>query len=118
MPLDPVLAEDVRAWFQRAATDLRSAKDDLAAEPPILEDAVFHCQQAAEKAMKGYLTAHQQPFGKTHDLRQVGKACLEIDAALGDMVERAMPLTLYAWKYRYPGAPRRWSGERSSERWP
>jgi prevent-host-death family protein len=31
---------------------------------------VFHAQQAAEKAMKGYLSWHDQAFRKTHDLDQ------------------------------------------------
>ena len=105
MPLDPVLAEDIRAWFRKAATDLRSAEADSSATPPILEDLVFHCQQAAEKAIKGFLTAHQQPFGKTHDLRELGKDCMRIDPALTPLIERAMPLTWYAWRFRYPGTP-------------
>ena len=105
MPLDPVLAEDTRAWFRKAATDLRGAEADSSATPPILEDLVFHCQQAAEKAIKGFLTAHQQPFGKTHDLRELGKARMRIDSALAPLMERAMPLTWYAWKFRYPGTP-------------
>jgi hypothetical protein len=39
---------------------LRGADIDLAASPPIIEDMLFHCQQAAEKAMKGFLTAHDR----------------------------------------------------------
>lgn len=66
---------------------------------------MFHCQQAAEKAMKGLLTFHQQPFAKTHDLRELSKACLRMEPALGWILEQAMPLTWYAWKYRYPGSP-------------
>jgi len=105
MPLDPVLLTDTRAWFRKASTDLRSAEVDLAAAPPILEDVVFHCQQAAEKAMKGFLTYHQRPFGKTHDLRELGKACVLIDTTLAPLIERAVPLTWYAWRFRYPGLP-------------
>jgi len=74
MPLDPVLLLDTKAWFRKAMIDLRSAEADLAASPPILEDVVFHCQQAAERAIKGFLTFHQEPFGKTHDLRELAKA--------------------------------------------
>ncbi|MDH5429312.1 MAG: HEPN domain-containing protein [Nitrospirota bacterium] len=40
---------EARAWFQKAANDLRGADIDLAATPPLIEDALFHCQQAAEK---------------------------------------------------------------------
>jgi HEPN domain-containing protein len=115
MPLDPVLLADTRAWFRKAAIDLRSVEVDLAATPPILEDAVFHCQQAAEKAMKGFLTYHQQPFGKTHDLRELGKACIQIDRSLEPPVERSMPLTSYAWRFRYPGNPEELALEEAQE---
>jgi HEPN domain-containing protein len=55
MPLDPVRIEDTKAWFSRAHEDLRAAAIGLEADPPLLEDALFHCQQAAEKAEKGLL---------------------------------------------------------------
>jgi HEPN domain-containing protein len=47
----------VRSWLKKAAGDLRGADIDLAASPPFIEDMLFHCQQAAEKSMKGFLTA-------------------------------------------------------------
>jgi HEPN domain-containing protein len=105
MPFDPVLLLDTKAWFRKVAIDLRSAEADLVATPPILEDVVFHCQQAAEKAIKGFLTYHQQPFGKTHDIRELGKACAPCEPTLAALLERAMPLTWYAWRFRYPGSP-------------
>jgi HEPN domain-containing protein len=55
------LIADTRSWLIKAANDLRGAEIDLAAEPPLLEDAVFQCQQAAEKAFKAFLTFHNQP---------------------------------------------------------
>jgi hypothetical protein len=45
------------------------ARIDLAASPPLIGDALFHCQQAAEKGMKGFLTMHDRIFQKTHDPR-------------------------------------------------
>ena len=56
MPHDPLLIAETRAWFTRAANDLRAADHEFSAIPPLLEDIVFHYQQAAEKAMKGFLT--------------------------------------------------------------
>lgn len=103
MPLDPVRAADTRAWLNRAVMDLRAASIDLAAEPPVLDDMVFHCQQAVEKSLKSLLTWHDQPFGKTHNLETLGEACLRLDPSLRALVDRAVPLTEYAWKYRYPG---------------
>ena len=105
MPLDPVLLSDTRAWFHKAMVDLRSAEADLRVAPPILDDAVFHCQQAAEKAIKGFLTYHQQPFTETHDLGDLGKACAPRDPTLAPVLEHAAPLTGYFRKFRYPGFP-------------
>ena len=66
----------------RANDDLRGAEIDLAAAPPLLGDAAFHCQQAAEKALKGLLTWHDREFRKTHDLVELGGQCVAIDASL------------------------------------
>jgi HEPN domain-containing protein len=115
MQHDPVLVQDTRAWFRKVAVDLRSAEAALAADPPVLEDLVFHCQQAAEKAMKGFLTWHQRDFGKTHDLRELGRACAQVDEVLGPLMERAMPLTRYAWRFRYPGDPEEPSDEEARQ---
>jgi HEPN domain-containing protein len=105
MPHDPLRIAETRAWFTKAANDLRAADHEFSAVPPLLDDIVFHCQQAAEKAMKGFLTWHNRPFRKTHSLEEIGEQCLEIDPTLKSLVDRAVPLTDYAWKFRYPGGP-------------
>jgi HEPN domain-containing protein len=76
---------------------------------------VFHCQQAAEKALKGFLTWHQVPFRKTHNLEEVGEQCLRLDPTLKDLIDRAAPLTEYAWKFRYPGEPGAPTAEETQE---
>jgi HEPN domain-containing protein len=98
-------AAEVREWLGKAALDLRGARIDLDARPPLLEDALFHCQQAVEKTLKAFLVWHDKPFRKTHSLEEIGRACCAIDAALTDLVDEAVPLTEYAWAFRYPGAP-------------
>ena len=64
---------------------------------------MFHCQQVAEKSLKGFLTWHDQPFRRTHSLEELGEACLSIDASLKSVIDPVVPLTQYAWKFRYPG---------------
>ncbi len=105
MPLDPVRMADTQGWLMKAANDLRGAEIDLAATPPLVDDALFHCQQAAEKALKAFLTFHNRPFRKTHSLEELGEACLGIDAMLKPIIDEAVPLTEYAWAFRYPGNP-------------
>lgn len=101
----PESLAEAQASFHKAANDLRGATIDLAASPPLLEDALFHCQQAAEKAMKGFRSAHEQPFKKTHDLDELGRACEARDPSLVPLLTPARDLTVFAWEYRYPGSP-------------
>jgi len=100
-----VRAADTRAWLSRAKDDLRGAEIDLAASPPLRGDAAFHCQQAVEKALKAFLTWHDRPFRKTHDLVELGAECVAIDPPLEPHLRGTAPLTEYAWRYRHPGEP-------------
>jgi HEPN domain-containing protein len=64
---------------------------------------LFHCQQAVEKSLKAFLAWHDKPFRKTHSLEELGAACEAIDATLKSVVDPAVPLTEFAWAFRYPG---------------
>jgi HEPN domain-containing protein len=94
---------EVRAWLVKAANDLKAAEVDLAASPPLLEDSLFHCQQAAEKAMKAFLAANDKIFRKTHDLDELAKNCEELDPSLAPILDTARDLSVFAWVFRYPG---------------
>jgi HEPN domain-containing protein len=102
MPPD-ARAKEAAAWLERAGQDLRAAEIDLAVVPPLLADAAFHCQQAVEKALKGLLTRHDHPFRRTHDLGELGIACVEHEPALEPLLRASAPLTEYAWRFRCPG---------------
>ena len=65
---------DTLAWFEKVRKDLRYAEIDLAAEPPAPEDALYHCQQAAEKALKRFLVWHDQPFPPDARSGETGQA--------------------------------------------
>jgi len=101
--MQPEKMAEVRAWLTKEADDLRGADLDLAAAPPLIKDALFHCQQAAEKAMKGFLTAHDRIFRKTHDLNELAMACEALDQGLKEALLAARDLTVFAWEFRYPG---------------
>lgn len=103
MPPDPERIREVRSWFVKANEDFRSARAGLDAVPPITGDAAFHSQQAVEKAMKGFLTWHDRPFRKIHNLVELGQACAATEPALGPILARSAPLTDYVWRFRYPG---------------
>lgn len=105
MPHDPDLVAETRAWLAKAWLDLAAADHELTAEPPFVEDIVFHSQQAVEKSFKSLLTWHGKPFRKTHSLEELGEQILGVEPELRTIVDRAVPLTDYAWKFRYPGDP-------------
>ena len=70
-----------------------------------------------EKSVKAFLTWHDQPFRKTHDLEEVGLACIAIDPTLAGIAREAGVLTAFAWRLRYPGAPDIPDGEETQEMW-
>ena len=102
---DPTRVADTRAWLDKAEMDLHAARNGLEAAPPLLEDVLFHCQQAVEKVLKGFLTWHDSPFRKTHDLGVIGQQCVELDNSLESLCLGAAELPVYAWVFRYPGEP-------------
>jgi len=62
-------------------------------------------QQAAEKALKAFLTWRDVPFRKTHDLAEIGQQCIAVDRSLEALCRSAEGLTTFAWIFRYPGEP-------------
>lgn len=105
MEASPALLEETQAWLKKASNDLRSAKYVLTSQPPLTDTSVFHSEQAVEKTFKAFLTFHQIVFRKTHSIDEIGQQCVQVDATLSELVDCAVPLTEYAWTYRYPGDP-------------
>ncbi|MDP2996861.1 MAG: HEPN domain-containing protein [Bryobacterales bacterium] len=98
-------SDEAREWLRRAQADLRIARLALNDRPPLTSEALYHCQQAVEKALKGFLAFHDQPIRKSHDLRELGEQIAALDTSLREIVEAAYPLTEFASRFRYPGAP-------------
>jgi predicted nucleotidyltransferase/HEPN domain-containing protein len=98
-------AKDTAEWMRKSGSDLRMAEAGLALSPPDVGNALYHCQQAAEKAMKALLYWQDVPFHKTHELEKLGKDCVARDASLGSLFTRAGSLSDYVYLFRYPGVP-------------
>ena len=95
--------ELTKSWLTKAEHDLDSAKK-LSEEPnPLFDTAIYHCQQVAEKALKGYLAFLDQPLEKTHDIRVLVQMGIQTDARFSRLMEDAERLTPYAEEFRYPG---------------
>lgn len=87
------LLDETRAWLVRAVEDLAAV---ALTAPATLRSALFHCQQAAEKSLKAFLTWHQKPFPTTHNLTVLSGLCSELDASLDAAVAPALALTRFA----------------------
>lgn len=103
---DPEKVAECRSWLDRAWADLDSARILLAARPERSDTAVFHCQQAAEKAWKALLFWNDVSFRRTHELEQLGKACVAVDPSLAALVERAEDLTQFCMALSVSGGRR------------
>jgi HEPN domain-containing protein len=95
-------AQEVRQWMQKAEHDLIAATQLIKLDPPLTDIAVYHCQQAAEKALKAYLMEQDTPFTKTHDLDELVAYCASLDPGFAGLSEAAAILTPYAVVFRYP----------------
>jgi len=96
-------AQLVRSWLTKARNDLASARVLAASDPPLLDTAVYHCQQAAEKAVKGYLVFCDQEFERVHDIELLIRAAALYAPEFINWIETGIELTPYARIYRYPG---------------
>ena len=66
--------------------------------------AVYHCQQAAEKAVKAFLVHHGRAYEQTHDIEVSVDLAAEINPAFSNLSDAADALTPYATRFRYPNA--------------
>lgn len=94
--------ELVRGWLLKASHDLGAAQVLGASKKALLDVAIYHCQQAGEKALKGFLVFWDQRVEKTHDLRALLRKAMVIEPRLGVIWDAAEHLTPYATAYRYP----------------
>ncbi len=100
--MDEAKQELVRSWLRKAASDLAAARLLGASSPAILDAAMYHCQQAAEKALKAYLVFYGESVPKSHDLGLLLDRATAIEPVLETWRDMADRLTPLATLYRYP----------------
>jgi len=93
--------EAVNRWLQVAEVD-RNAAQALLAVLSLRPSAPFHCQQALEKLLKGFLTLAGKRGGKTHALDRLGDAAAKSFPELAELVTTAKNWSDWAFIYRYP----------------
>ena len=90
-------------WMAKAKRDLEAAQRMIDCADPLLNTGTYHCQQAAEKVLKGWLTFRSVSVTKTHDLVHLVRECQKLDAGFQELFEMADFLSPFAVDFRYPG---------------
>ena len=91
-----------KEWFDIAEIDLSSANHLLTMHPHPIEIICYHCQQSAEKHLKGFLVLNNHEVIKTHDLVLLKKLCCEYDVEFEKLDDECLRLTDYSVNVRYP----------------
>ena len=87
-------------WMVKAEHDLLSAKKLF--ETGLYDTAIFHTQQCAEKALKGFLTFKSLPIQKTHDIVLLKKLCSETNSSFDTLLDAVVFLNTRDIQFRYP----------------
>ena len=94
--------ERVRAWMAKASHDFKAVQRLCTGVDAPLDVAIYHCQQAAEKIVKGYLCHVGAPIEKTHDVERLIKLATVHEPAFANWLDEAEIITPYATRFRYP----------------
>jgi HEPN domain-containing protein len=95
--------EYARDWLRRAKSNLARARSGKIKEEILYEDLCFDCQQAAEKAIKAFLISIDKEFPPTHSIARLLEIVSETKTEVPAEIHKAIALTDYAVKTRYPG---------------
>lgn len=96
-------------WFEKGKHDLDVAKNEL--ENQGWTDVIcFHCQQAVEKYLKGFLVANGIDVSKIkkwhiHDLPLLLRECQKLNPQLEKFQDYCEIITTYYIEARYPMDP-------------
>jgi HEPN domain-containing protein len=92
----------VKQWIEKADHDLGTGQVTYLYLPQYRDTIAFHCQQAAEKYLKGFLLFLDIPFKRQHSLNYLlGLLSQKIEIS-NDLYDNASELEDFAVEIRYP----------------
>jgi HEPN domain-containing protein len=95
--------ELLQQWLDKANDDLRAAEYLSTMHHPTPDEIIcYHCQQSAEKYLKGFLFLHDIEPPKTHDLNELLNMCVNLHNSLSVLLPNLSILKTYAVMPRYP----------------
>jgi HEPN domain-containing protein len=94
--------KEVQEWHKIAAIDLKTAEYLKNMKPLPIEIICYHCQQSAEKYLKGYIVFYGIAPPRMHDLDELCKICLKYSNTFKNIADQCSDLTAYGVQPRYP----------------
>jgi HEPN domain-containing protein len=94
--------ELVAEWFKFADDDIDTVLLLKEMRPQHFEIICYHCEQAVEKYLKGFLVSRDQMPPKTHDLTNLCNLCLEYDSNFTNLLSQCSYLKQFGVQPRYP----------------
>jgi len=93
-----------QSWVRKAESDLLAADNNLASERIPFDAVCFHCQQGAEKYLKGLLAYFKGEVLRIHDLLALLESIKQlVTTGVPDAIRDAcIILNPYAIEVRYP----------------
>ena len=92
---------DVKEWFMIADQDFDSAIFLTNMYPKPLEIICYHCAQATEKYLKGFLEYNDIIPEKTHDLIKLINKCISIDESFKQLIIKCKHIDRFTNQIRY-----------------
>lgn len=88
-------------WLFHAYQDLLAAKV-LIKDKRLYDSVVFHCQQAMEKSLKGYLLYKARRLFDGHNVTWLCKQAAMLDEGFKQWISKSTSLNRYYIETRYP----------------
>jgi HEPN domain-containing protein len=113
------MKKTTREWVKKAEEDYELAKQGNKSKVPVHDGVCFHCQQCAEKYLKGLMEELGLSIPKVHDLEPLLNLIVGHHPTLRPYRRGLAFLTEFAVDSRYPGndptkrqalAALRWAG--------
>ena len=94
--------ELVAEWFRFADDDIDTALLLKDMRPQHYAIICYHCEQAVEKYLKGFLVSKEQMPPRIHDLANLCNLCSEQDQNFSELLPQCSYLTQFGVQPRYP----------------
>jgi HEPN domain-containing protein len=79
-----MISNECKEWLRFAKKDINAADILLKQQEKDIENILYHCQQAAEKALKAFLVNNNTWSGKIHDLDILRVDCGKFNAKFNE----------------------------------